>query len=97
MRGDCQEDATGLVLDHPLACLQGEVGGAAQHDVHYGLEGVGREALGGGDEVSGGVVDHHGGLPQLCLALVDGGSHRLRVANVALNGEDGIARAPAQL
>ena len=62
MRGDGEEDAARPVPDHPLARLQGEVGRAAQDNVHDGPEGVGRESLRGGDEVARRVVHHHRGV-----------------------------------
>ena len=85
---DGQEDSTGLLGDHPLAHIKGQEACSLQHDVNDGLEGVGRQSLGGGDEVPCRVVDHHAWQAELSLYLIHGFSHSRGVSDVQLDGEN---------
>lgn len=81
-------NATSLLRDHPLADVEGQVGRSQEHDVDNGLERVGREPLGGRDEVPGGVVHDDVGQAEAIHARVDGSLDRRGVADVTLDRQE---------
>src|SRR5690606_25359236 len=76
---DVEDRSAAAAADHVAPDGEGRVEGAVEHRLHHGVERVGREVLGGGEEVAGRVVDEdvdpaepvdHGGGERLDLIEV---------------------------
>ena len=82
---------TFLRFNHPLPNVQGDESRSVENDVDDGLEGVGAQSLRGGDEIARCIVHHDVGHAELVNGGVDCGFDGLRITDVTLEGQDGIA------